>query len=81
MPTTAISTRFDPDTLARIDEIAKGTGKSRSALIKEAVANYLDYDFWYREQVEKGLEDAAKGRVFSHESVKESVRGLGYDVD
>jgi predicted transcriptional regulator len=81
MQTTSISARFDAETLDRLDEIAKGLGKSRTAVIKDAVANYLDYDFWFREQVAKGLADLDAGKTVTHEQMKNTVRELGYHVD
>lgn len=81
MQTTSISARFDAETLARLDEIAKGLGKSRTAIIKEAVANYLDYDFWFREQVAAGLADLEVGNTVDHEQVKDSIREMGFEVD
>ena len=78
---TTISTRFDADTLTRLDEAAAAVDRSRSALIKEAVNRYLDYLAWYGEEVRKGLDDAAAGRVKSHAQVKDRVRGLGFRVD
>lgn len=81
MQTTSISARFDTETLSRLDEIAKGLGKSRTALIKDAVANYLDYDFWFREQVAKGLADLDAGKTVTHDQVKDTIRDMGYNVD
>ena len=78
---TTISTRFDADTLARLDEAAAIVDRPRSALIKEAVARYLDYLAWYGEEVRKGLDDAAAGRVESHAQVKGRVCELGFRVD
>jgi predicted transcriptional regulator len=40
---TTISTRFDADTLTRLDQVAVVMHRLRSALIKEAVIRYLDY--------------------------------------
>jgi predicted transcriptional regulator len=80
MQATSISARFDTETLSRLDEIAKGLGKSRTALIKEAVANYLDYDFWFREQVAKGLADLDVGKTVTHEQVKDTIRDMGFNV-
>ncbi|ADU61510.1 MAG: ribbon-helix-helix protein, CopG family [Pseudodesulfovibrio sp.] len=81
MQTTSISARFDTETLSRLDEIAKGLGKSRTAIIKDAVANYLDYDFWFREQVAKGLADLDAGKTVTHDQVKDTIRDMGYNVD
>jgi len=76
-----ISTRFDEDTLIRLDEISAATERPRSALIKEAVTRYLDYLAWYGGEVQKGLDDVAAGRMKRHAEVKERVRGLGFHVD
>ncbi len=81
MQTTSISARFDTETLARLDEIAKGLGESRTSIIKKAVANYLDYDFWFREQVAQGLDDLNAGKLVDHEQVKDTIREMGYSVD
>ena len=78
---TTISTRFDLDTLTRLDEVATAVGRPRSALIKEAVSRHLDYLAWYGEEVQKGLDDASAGRMKSHTQVKDRVRGLGFHVD
>ena len=78
---TAISTRFDADTLTRLNEVAAVMDRPRSALIKEAVNRYLDYFAWYSEEVQKGLNDVAAGRVKSHAQVKDRVRKLGFHVD
>jgi len=76
-----ISTRFDADTLTRLDEVAAAMDRTRSALIKEAVTRYLDYLAWYGGEVQKGLDDVTAGRVKSHAEVKERLRGLGFHVD
>ncbi|MDR2696018.1 MAG: toxin-antitoxin system antitoxin subunit [Deltaproteobacteria bacterium] len=78
---TAVSTRFDADTLTRPGEAAAAVARPRSALIKEAVNRYRDYLAWYGEEVRKGLDDAAAGRMKSHAAVKECVRGLDFHVD
>jgi predicted transcriptional regulator len=78
---TTISTRFDADTLTRLDEVSAAMERPRSVLIKEAVTRYLDYLAWYGGEVQKGLDDAAAGRVKSHVEVKDRVRGLGFHVD
>jgi len=75
-----ISTRFDPDTLARLNEIAEKQNRPRSDLIKEAVGGYLDSMVWFEQEVQKGLDDIKAGRVVSHEKVIESIRKLGLNV-
>jgi len=78
---TTISTRFDADTLTRLDEVAAAMKRPRSALIKEAVTRYLDYLVWYEGEVQKGRDGLTAGRVKSHAEVKDRVRELGFHVD
>lgn len=79
--TQTVSTRFDVDTLARLNELAQMQNRPRSDIIKEAVGGYLDSMAWFRKEVQKGIDDVEAGRVVSHEAVKERFRKLGVDVD
>jgi len=81
MQTNNISTRFDADTILRLDEAAAAMKRPRSSLIQEAVARYLEHLIWYGGEVQKGLDDIAAGRTKSHADVKERVRGLNFYVD
>ena len=76
-----ISTRFDDDTIKRLDEIATQTEQPRSALIKNAIAHYLDYLAWYSDTLSVAYDDLKAGRIVEHEQVKAKVRGLGLHVD
>jgi len=78
---TTVSTRFDQDTIERLDELASGSGTTRSALIKEAVAGFLDYEIWFRAQVREGLAELDSGQSVPHEDVLEDIEKLGYNVD
>jgi predicted transcriptional regulator len=73
--------RFETDTIDRLDRIAQGLGRSRAWVINDAVARYLEYETWFREEVQKGLDAAEAGDLKSHEQVKERVLAMGVDVD
>lgn len=77
----AISTRFDTDTLLRLDELANSSNLSRSDIIKDAVTSYLNRLAWYAEEVQIGRQDVLEGRVVSDEEVKARMAGLGIHVD
>ncbi len=81
MHTQITTVRFPQDTLAQLDELAKGLGRPRSWVIKEAVDKYLEYEVWFRQEVRKGLDDIKAGRVVSHGEVVASIRKLGIDLD
>lgn len=80
-PAQAVSTRFTPDTLARIDEVAQNRQCSRSEIIKEAVDGYLDAMAWLEGAVRQGMDDLKGGRRISHADVKAKYRALGVNVD
>ena len=75
----SVSTRFDADTLARLDAVSQKQQRSRSDIIKEAVGGYLDAMVWFEAEVKKGLDDLEHGRVVSHDDLKEEIRKLGVE--
>ncbi|MDR3045350.1 MAG: ribbon-helix-helix domain-containing protein, partial [Desulfovibrio sp.] len=48
------SIRFDKATEDRLDEIATATGSTRAAVIKDAVAQFLDRDARFCRMVRQG---------------------------
>jgi predicted transcriptional regulator len=38
-------------------------------VVQELVANYLDHDEWFKQEVEKGLASLGSGKFISHEEV------------
>jgi predicted transcriptional regulator len=78
MPTTI---RLDEDTLARLDAVAASSSSTRSAVIKDAVEQYLEYDAWFRQQVAVGQQASRNGDVVAHDEAKARIRALGVHVD
>jgi predicted transcriptional regulator len=81
MQSQTTTVRLPEETLAQLDELAKGLGRPRSWVIKEAVNRYLEYEVWFRQEVQKGLDAIEAGNVVSHEEAKERIRRLGIHVD
>lgn len=77
-PTTV---RLSEEVLSAIDGMAKTLGRSRAWVIQDALARYLEYETWFREEVQKGLDDLEAGRTHSHEDAKARLRALGTDID
>ncbi len=67
--TSTITARIDPALDEAIGRIAESQGRSKSAIIAEALESYASYDTWLRARVQEGLDDLAAGRVHSHEEV------------
>ena len=77
-PTTI---RLSQEVLAAVDGMAKTKGRSRAWVIQDALNRYLAYEIWFREEVQKGLDDLEAGRTLSHEEVKSRLRALGAEID
>jgi predicted transcriptional regulator len=54
---------------ALLNQLAARTGKDTTTFVEEAVDRLLDYDRWFIQEVEKGLEQAARGELLDHEEV------------
>jgi len=76
-----ISTRFDEETLQRLDEAVEALGRTRSGFIKEAVRHYLEYITWCKAEVQKGLDAAYAGQTRSHADVGRLLKAHGVDLD
>ncbi len=77
----ATTVRFEQDTMEQLDKLAQSLGRPRSWVIKDAVARYLTYETWFRDEVKRGLDAIAAGDVVSHEEAKEEIRSLGVHID
>ncbi len=78
MSLTQIS--IDAATLARLDALAADNTASREATLKEAIDQYYEYDRWFRDNVQRGLDDIREGRVFSCEEVARESEALLSDL-
>lgn len=78
---TVTTVRFDQETLGQLDGLAASLGRPRAWVVKEAVKRYLEYETWFRQEVQKGLDAVAEGQTVSHEDVKKSIREMGIHVD
>ena len=76
-----VSTRFDEQTLERLDEAVAALGRTRSGFIKEAVQHYLDHITWYQAEVQKGIDAARAGQVRSHAEVGRILKDAGVALD
>jgi predicted transcriptional regulator len=64
----ALSAKID-----RIDSLAGTQQRDRTFILNEAIDNYLDLHDYHRSLIEQGLDDAAAGRVVSHERVERQL--------
>lgn len=61
------------DIEAKLNRIASQSGKGPEQIVGELVANYLDHDEWFRQEVGKGLASLDEGKFVSHEEVHRQI--------
>ena len=54
-----------------LDELAASRGSTRSKLVEEAVARYLDYERWAVDHIQEGLRQAEAGEFVPDEEIEE----------
>ena len=67
---------FAPELEARLNRIASETGKGPDEVVRELVANYLDHDEWFRQEVAKGLASLDRGKFVSHDDARRQMERI-----
>ena len=73
MPSTTLAVRIDDDDKARLDALARSTGRSSSLLAAEAIAEYLRVNDWQVAGSRAAMASADRGECVAHALVKEWV--------
>lgn len=77
----ATTIRMEDMVLERIDSMAKSINRSRSWLINQAIERFLNYEEWFIQEVEDGLNEVAKGEIATREEVIKSFAKWGVNAD
>lgn len=64
-----ISLRMDEDSIDRVDRLASAMGRSRAWVLNQATKRYLEYEEWFVQQVEVGIDDIKCGNTVSNEQI------------
>lgn len=56
-----------PAILKRLEKISASSRRSPEAIVKQAIAEKLEYEEWALRQIDAGLADVKAGRVVSHD--------------
>ncbi len=70
MEKQTVSFRIDSTKLDALDSLAGILDRDRTYLLNEAVRNYLDVQQWQMEQINKGIQAADAGNVFTQAEVR-----------
>lgn len=65
-----------PELEARLARVASEAGKAADQVVQELVADYLDHDEWFRQEVQKGLASLDSGKFVSHEEVGRRIERI-----
>ena len=73
MNTTTFTVRVDTSVKKRLERLAKSTGRSRSFLAAEAIAEYLEINEWQVAGIKRAMASLDRGEGISNDSVKDWV--------
>jgi predicted transcriptional regulator len=62
-----------PEKEALLRQFAARTGQDTAEVIREAVDRLLEHDSWFRQEVEKGQAQAARGELIDHDEVVKRI--------
>ena len=65
-----LTVRLDGETKEKLERIAKATDRSKSYIASEAIRDYINLNEWQIQAIQKGIEQADKGQVISHNKIK-----------
>jgi predicted transcriptional regulator len=76
----ATTIRMDDDMLSRVDGLANTLNRTRSWVINQAIAQFLDYEEWFVQEVKDGLAEIERGDIATDDEVSAGFRKWGVDA-
>ena len=67
---------FNPEVEATLQRLAQETGRGPEQVIIDLVSAQLDYDAWFRQEVQKGIDSLDRGEFLTHEAVGERMQRI-----
>lgn len=71
-----IAARVEDDLATELDQLALQTGRSKSALIEQALRSYVTSEREFLAKVDAGLADLEAGRLSDHTAVAAAIRRM-----
>lgn len=68
--TTVITTRLEPELLAKLDALAARIDRSRAWVAAKAVERYVEEELEYRAFIQAGIDAADHGELISQEDME-----------
>jgi len=70
-----IEIHLTPELEAKLARLADQQGRKREALVQEAIERFVNFDEWFIQEVERGLEAADRGEFVEHEEIGKLIDG------
>lgn len=64
--------------LKRLEKVSAVSRRTTGAIVKQAIAEKLEYEEWVIEQIDAGLADVKAGRVLSDEAFWKQIGNSGH---
>ena len=77
MNSTTFTVRVDTGVKKRLERLAKSTGRTRSFLAAEAIAEYLEINEWQVAGIKRAMASLDRGEGIPNDSVKDWVASWG----
>ena len=77
MPSATFTVRVDEADKERLEALARSTGRSRSFLAAEAIAEYLEVNEWQVAATRAAMDSLDRGERVAHEDVRDWVASWG----
>ena len=71
-----IEVDFSPETQAKLNRAAEETSSCSAEYVQRLVEHHLDDDSWFRQKVNKGLEQLDAGQFLTHEEMGNRIAKL-----
>ena len=67
---------FSPEMEGKLHRAAEESGSGSAEYVRQLVEQYLEYDSWFRQKVNKGQEQLDAGQYLTHEEVGQRIAKL-----
>lgn len=64
-----LNVRIPADFSGRLEALSKATGRTKSAIMMEALRSYVDAEMWQIQEIQDGIDEANRGEFASEEEV------------
>lgn len=72
-----VSLRIEEELAARLDSLAKATGRTKSFIAAQAIQDYLALQEWQVGAIQEGIDAAERGEMVDHDEAVKVLNGWG----